>query len=117
MKRVYSGKDPLMIGHLRNVLETFGIRCITKKFDLACAAGELPPIECWPELWVEDRDRAEAEAILKKTLAPLKYVKKPWKCDACGEEIEGQFTECWKCGQSRSSTYRESRPLPARSDS
>jgi Putative prokaryotic signal transducing protein len=103
MKRVYSGKDPLMIGHLKNVLETFGIRCVIKKSDLSSAAGELPPIECWPELWVvEDSRRAEAEAILKKTLAPLNSVKKPWRCDRCGEEIEGQFTECWKCGQSRS---------------
>jgi hypothetical protein len=117
MKRVYSGKDPLMIGHLKNVLETFGVRCITKKFDLACAAGELPPIECWPELWVEDTQRAEAEAILKKTLAPLNSVKKPWKCAECCEEIEGQFTECWKCGQSRSSSHRGSALVPTPSGS
>jgi Putative prokaryotic signal transducing protein len=117
MKRVYSGKDPLMIGHLKNVLETFGIRCITKKSDLSCAAGELPPIECWPELWVEDAQCSEAQAILKKTLAPLNSVKKPWKCDECGEEIEGQFTECWKCGQSRSFSRRESPLLRATSGS
>ena len=24
-----------------------------------------------------------------------------WKCDKCGEEIEGQFTECWNCGKGR----------------
>jgi hypothetical protein len=107
MQRVYSGKDPLMIGHLKNVLETFGIQCVTRKFDLSTAAGELPLIECWPELWVvEDAKRAEAEAILRKTLAPLKSVKRPWQCDGCGEEIEGQFTECWRCGQSRSHDHR-----------
>jgi hypothetical protein len=27
----------------------------------------------------------------------------PWKCDPYGEEIEGQFTEGWKCGKSRDS--------------
>ena len=47
------------------------------------------------------RQQAEAEAILKKTLAPLKSVKKSWHCAGCGEEIEGQFSECWKCGRSR----------------
>jgi hypothetical protein len=57
MKRVYSAKDPLMIGHLKNVLTAAGIRCVTKKLDLISAAGELPPIECWPELWVVDDDR------------------------------------------------------------
>ena len=102
MKRVYTAKDPLMIGHLKNVLETFGIECVTKNTYLSSAAGELPPIECWPELWVVENERqAEAEIILKKTLAPLKSVKKPWRCGRCGEEIEGQFTECWNCGRDR----------------
>lgn len=102
MKRVYSAKDPLMIGHLKNVLETYGIECVTRNLYLSSAAGELPPIECWPELWVvEDARYADAEGILRKTLAPLKPVRKPWKCAGCGEEIEGQFSECWKCGETR----------------
>lgn len=105
MKKVYTTKDPLMIGHLRNVLATFGIEAVTKNIHLSSAAGELPLIECWPELWVkEDHRYSEAMAILKKTLAPLKSVKRPWRCDACGEEIEGQFSECWKCGRSRPSS-------------
>ena len=102
MKKVYTTKDPLMIGHLKNVLATFDIKSITKNYELSSAAGELPPIECWPELWVVDDHRhAEAEAILRKTLAPLKSVKKSWQCAGCDEEIEGQFSECWKCGRSR----------------
>ncbi len=102
MKKIYTTKDPLMVGHLKNVLATFDIQCVTKNYELSSAAGELPPIECWPELWVlDDSRRAEAEAILKKTLAPLKSVKKSWQCVGCGEEIEGQFSECWKCGRSR----------------
>jgi len=102
MKKVYSAKDPLMVGHLKNVLTTFEIRCVTRNLDLSSAAGELPPIDCWPELWiVHDEELAEAKAILKKTLAPLESVKKPWRCRDCGENIEGQFSECWKCGRSR----------------
>jgi hypothetical protein len=102
MKRIYSAKDPLMIGHLNNVLATFGIKCVTRKLDLISAAGELPPIECWPELWVIDDDKANrARSILKKTLAPLASVKKPWSCAGCGEKIEGQFSECWNCGCDR----------------
>jgi hypothetical protein len=102
MKKVYSTKDPLMIGHLKNVLETFGIECMTRNLYLSSAAGELPPIECWPELWVvDDAQFAEAQAVLKKTLAPLEPVRKPWSCRGCGEEVEGQFSECWKCGERR----------------
>ncbi len=91
-----------MIAHLRNVLALYGIDCVTRKLDLATGAGELPPVECWPELWIMDDERvAEAEAILKKMLAPVEAVKKPWICYNCGEEIEGQFSECWKCGRDR----------------
>lgn len=91
-----------MIGHLKNVLETYGIECVTRNLYLSSAAGELPPIDCWPELWVVDDARhADAEGILRKTLAPLKPVRKPWKCTGCDEEIEGQFSECWKCGETR----------------
>src|ERR1044071_8935568 len=102
MKRVYTAKDPLMEGHLRNVLASYGIRSVTRNFDLSIAAGELPPIECWPELWVIEDDKAgDARTILRKTLAPLESVKKPWRCSRCKEEIEGQFTDCWNCGEPR----------------
>lgn len=102
MKKLYCAKDTLMLGHLRNVLETYGIECRTKNFDLSAAAGELPPIDCWPELWVHDEQFARAKSILKKTMAPLESVKKSWTCGGCAEQIEGQFSECWKCGKSRS---------------
>ncbi len=102
MQRIYSAKDPLMIGHLKNVMASFGIKCVTKKLDLISGGGELPPIECWPELWVIEDDKASrAKSILKKTLAPLASVKKPWGCHGCGERIEGQFSECWNCGCDR----------------
>jgi hypothetical protein len=103
MKQIHSAKDPLMIGHLKNVLATFGIKCVSRKLDLISAAGELPPTDCWPELWVVDDEKAgRARSILKKTLAPLASVKKPWICKSCGEKLEGQFSECWNCGCDRS---------------
>jgi hypothetical protein len=102
MKRIYSAKDPLMVGHLKNVLATFGIHCVARNLDLISAAGELPPIECWPELWVVDEAKAaRAKGILKRTLAPLASVKRAWVCGGCGETIEGQFAECWNCGRDR----------------
>lgn len=102
MTKVYSTKDLLMIAHLKNVLASYGINSVTRKTDLISAAGEIPPTECWPELWVIDDNKVlKAKAILKKTLAPIASVKKPWHCVTCNEVIEGQFVECWKCGRSR----------------
>ena len=102
MKKVYSNQDYLLLNHLKNVLETYGIDCIIKNMYLAGAAGELPPIECWPELWVVDDSRyAEALTVLNRNRATLESIKEPWKCGRCEEDIEGQFSECWNCGESR----------------
>lgn len=91
-----------MIGHLKNVLAAAGIKCVARNIDLVSAAGELPPVDCWPELWVIDDDKfPRAQAVLKKALAPLRVVRKPWACGGCGETIEGQFSECWNCGRDR----------------
>lgn len=114
MKRVYCAKDPLMVGHLRNVLALHGIECVTRKLDLTTGAGELPPVECWPELWIIDDERLpEAEAILRKALAPMKAVRKLWTCSGCGEQIEGQFSECWKCGRERGDPSPPMSEIPA----
>lgn len=91
-----------MIGHLKNVLEAYGIACVIKNTYLSSAVGEIPPIECWPELWVVDDARyGDAQEALEKNLAPLESVKKPWQCAGCGQSVEGQFAECWNCGSMR----------------
>jgi hypothetical protein len=102
MKKLYTAQNPLTISHLKNILESGGIRCVVKNLYLSSAVGELPPIECWPELWViDDAKHAEAREVLDRTLAPLRPVSKRWNCRSCGRDIEGQFSECWSCGSSR----------------
>ncbi len=102
MIKIYSNQDTLMLGHLRNVMSSHGIECVIRNQDLSTAMGEIPPIECWPELWILDDSRyEEARALLRRALAPLGPVEKPWKCSGCGEDLEGQFTQCWNCGRSR----------------
>jgi hypothetical protein len=102
MKKLYTAQSPLIISHLKNLLESGGVRCTVKNLYLAGAVGELPPIECWPELWVLDDQRyAEARRVLKRVLAPLRPAAKPWHCKKCRIEIEGQFSECWNCGGGR----------------
>jgi hypothetical protein len=102
MKKLYTAQNPLTISHLKNILESGGIRCVVKNLYLASAVGELPPIECWPELWVvDDAQLAEAKEVLERTLAPLRPVAEPWTCRKCATEVEGHFSECWSCGGSR----------------
>ena len=102
MKKVYSSPLSLMIGHLRNVLEAEGIRCVVKNEFLAGGAGELPPIECWPELWVERPiDHERAETLIQATLAVNEPDGDSWTCPRCSETLEPQFETCWNCGACR----------------
>ena len=112
MKRLHSAKDPLMIGHLKNVLATFGTKCVARNGDdLRCrrvAAGGMLA----GAVGGRRRKILRARAILKQTLAPLQSVKKPWHCGGCGETIEGQFSECWNCGRDRHGRQPQSRVRP-----
>lgn len=98
MKTVYSASNIALVSIFQNILERNGISCRLKNQFLSAGMGELPPIECWPQLCVADEDYLEAVRIVDEALQE-KHLKS-WTCEACGEVIEGQFAECWKCGKS-----------------
>jgi len=101
MKIVYSAPNIALVSLFKDILEGYGIECwITNQF-LSGAAGELPPIECWPKLCVGDDTFPEASRVVEEALSAEIDATKAWKCKSCGEAIEGQFTECWNCGKSR----------------
>ena len=102
MKNVYSSPHLFLVNHYRNIVESYGIPCVVKNSFLSGAAGELPPTEVWPILCVEDeRDYDRAKQIVDEELHRLSNTNQHWTCANCGEEIEGQFTDCWKCGTPR----------------
>jgi hypothetical protein len=102
MKRVASADSLAEISHYRNVLEQDGIRCLIKNEQLSGALGELPFLECLPELWVlRDADAARAERVLKD-LRRDDSGGKSWSCPHCHEDNEAQFGVCWNCGHSDS---------------
>lgn len=104
MKRVYSSLDRFMVEQLRGALESRGIACMVKNEFLGGAAGELPPTECWPEVWVlEDTDLQAAKRVVSDMLAAREVAAAPWRCPHCGESLEGQFGVCWNCGALRES--------------
>ena len=102
MKKVYSAENSMTVGLIRGMLEQEGIQCLVKNQNLAGAMGEIPPLECWPEIWItRDHDIGRALTIVETALAPSSDNIVPWEC-LCGETIEGQFTACWKCNRDRS---------------
>jgi hypothetical protein len=59
-------------------------------------AGEVPPDQCLPEVWVMDDAQHDAATALLAQLraAPHRH----WVCPACREQIDGPFDQCWNCG-------------------
>ena len=56
MKRVFRAASLLQVAHARNVLIAAGIESELRNQYLAGALGDLPMLETWPQLCVEDAD-------------------------------------------------------------
>lgn len=99
MKRVFSSFDRVAVFHARNLLEAEGIRATVRNELLSSAMGELPPAECQAEVWVlVDAEAPRAEQLLRE--GSDRGGGLPWSC-ACGETLESQFLQCWRCGAGR----------------
>ena len=101
MKKVFSSQDITYITSLQNLLESNHIPCLIKNLYLTGAMGGLPPNECWLELWIFDDTKYHDAQTLITNFQTAPVNAKPWQCPKCGEWIEGQFTDCWKCAGSR----------------
>jgi len=100
MKRVFRAASLIQVAHARNVLLTAGIQSELRNQYLAGALGDLPMLETWPQLYVEDDDeQAALRALARATAAPAGVA---WTCEHCGEVLEPQFTSCWRCGSNPS---------------
>jgi hypothetical protein len=96
MKRVFRASTLLQVAHARNVLIAAGIDSELRNQYLAGAMGDLPMLETWPQLMVEDDlEKAALRALEKAAAAPAGA---PWTCSQCGESLEPQFITCWRCG-------------------
>ena len=102
MKVFYASLKAHEIHHLKNLLQSAGIRCQIRNEVLSTLAGEVPFTECAMQIWLENEsDRGHANSILREMTgrsAPAEAKGKAWICAGCGEHIEAQFTACWNCG-------------------
>jgi hypothetical protein len=79
-----------------DALRQAGIEAAVQRYYLGAAAGELPPDQCLPEVWVmDDRQEQQARAFLRDL---ARVPQRRWHCQ-CGELVEGGFEQCWNCGR------------------
>jgi hypothetical protein len=97
-ERVYSGGyDAASV--LKTLLESEGIQI------LALGDPQARRLDRQEIFVLNEAQIDRARDIVAHFLAgePLVDPKthKSWRCTSCNELIEGQFTECWKCGGPR----------------
>ena len=103
MKQIHVAKHAPEAHLVKGFLESNGIDAVVRGEYLTSGWGELPVDLC--TVWITDDAQYErANALLVAFLSgdlAREYRGKSWKCPRCGEALEGQFTECWKCGAPR----------------
>lgn len=77
-----------------DALKAEGIEASVQRQYLGSAAGELPPDQCLPEVWIH---QPHQEIRARELLYHLQHVpQRRWLC-LCGELVEGGFEQCWSC--------------------
>ena len=103
MKQVHVAKHAPEAHLVRGFLESNGVAAVVRGEFLTSGWGELPVDVC--AVWITDDAQYEtANTLLMAFLkgdAAREFRGQHWRCPQCGEQLEGQFTACWKCGAAR----------------
>jgi len=103
MKQIHVAKHAPEAHLVKGFLESNGIAAVVRGEFLTSGWGELPADVC--SVWIADDSEYElANALLIAFLrgdVAREFRGKGWRCARCGEQLEGQFTACWKCGAAR----------------
>ena len=95
MRRLTQAPNIAIAALWADMLREAGITATVQRQFLSSVAGEIPPDQCLPEIWLlRDEQEVEARALLR---AMTNLPQRRWKC-ACGELVEGGFESCWNCG-------------------
>ncbi len=96
MKRLTQAPNVALATLWADLLTQAGITTTVQRAYTSSIAGEIPPDQALPEIWVEDDQRLEDARSLLHDLSHLPH--KHWLCHACGETVDGPFEQCWNCG-------------------
>jgi hypothetical protein len=100
MKLLVRCEHTIAAAHLAGALRAAGIGCEVRNTTLSGALGEIPFLECAPQIWIHNAlDEARAHDLIAQLRLPV--AGEPWICGRCGEVLEPQFGECWNCGAAR----------------
>ncbi len=106
MKRVDNAPNLVIATLWADALNSAGIEAQVFSRYLTSIAGEVPPHETDPAVWVmNDADLPRARQLLRELQRPVRG--RGWICPQCREHHGPQFAQCWNCGAMRPSSDRE----------
>ncbi|GJM14248.1 MAG: hypothetical protein DHS20C12_26510 [Pseudohongiella sp.] len=103
MKKVYSTEILANAWNIKNVLEQHDIDAIVKNENLFSVSGEVPLLECLPEVWVKPLYYARAKQIIAEMTDVAETSGPDWVCGDCGESNLANYSICWSCESSHES--------------
>jgi hypothetical protein len=96
MKRLATAPNLAIATMWADMLSQAGVSATVQRAFTSSIAGEIPPDQALPELWLDDDRQFDAA---QRLLALLRDPpQRRWVCRACGETVEGAFEQCWNCG-------------------
>jgi len=110
MQHVYTARDEMDANFVKGLLRQQGIEAIVQGEALGGVWGTLPlGAESLPSVWVPDGDVERARPVIEEyrrtdeanAADDAERPRATWTCPNCGEKVEEQFTQCWKCGHNR----------------
>ena len=96
MKRVIQAPNIAIATLWMDLLAQGGIEASVQRAFASGIAGEIPPDQALPEVWVNDDAQLERAQTLLAALTGLAH--RHWLCSGCGETVDGPFEQCWNCG-------------------
>jgi hypothetical protein len=96
MKRVCQAPNVMLATLWADQLRDAGIEASVQRAYASSIAGEIPPDQSLPEVWVlDDGQLAAARALLDER---RRQPWRRWACPNCREIVDGPFEQCWNCG-------------------
>ena len=96
MRRLITAPNLVIATLWADMLTQGGFDSTVQRAYASSIAGEVPPDQCLPEVWVMDESQYDAARVL---LAELRRgPNRHWVCPACHERVDGPFEQCWNCG-------------------
>ena len=106
MRCVHTTSDRAVAQLLCGALESHGIVAIVDGEHLSPLQGLAVPAgpAAHYRVCIVDPEQLPAARIFVNEWLGRRAARpapSPWRCEACGEPHEGQFSSCWRCGRDR----------------